>query len=83
MTDQMRQRCLTRLLPGDVEPELDSIAHAAGRDEREWYQAQERARDVLIGDLQECICELLIKNQQLRWLLESERSKKREEFKNV
>ena len=74
MSDQLRHQTLSQPAPSEVEPELGLIAPVAGRQQRLWYQAQQRFREYRLSDLQQYICELLIKNQQLRWSLESERN---------
>jgi hypothetical protein len=80
MTDALRQQPLAKSLPGAVEPELALIVPAAETQQQMWHRAQERVCEDLLSDLQHCICELLSKNQQLRWLLESQRTKQPEEF---
>ena len=73
MTDQQRQEPLTQSTPSDLEPVQE------WRQEK-WDQGQEKEWEVRLRSLQQCICELLIKNQQLRWLLESATNHQCREF---
>jgi hypothetical protein len=41
-------------------------ASAAGWWQQQWHKEQEREWENRLSDLRQCICELLIKNQQLR-----------------
>lgn len=68
MTDRLRQESVTRSPLGDMESVQDLMrASSAGRVQQEFYREQEwKSR---LSALQQCICELLIKNQQLRELL--------------
>jgi hypothetical protein len=68
VTDKQRQRPFAQSSPGDIEPGRGS---AAGWQQEKWDQGPEKEYDAHLRNLQQYICELLIKNQQLRWLLES------------
>jgi hypothetical protein len=73
MTDKQRLESLPRSARRDVEIERDLMsASAAGLRLQEWQEEQEGEWESRLSDLQLCICELLMKNQQLRWLLEPE-----------
>jgi hypothetical protein len=67
MGAQQRQYPLTQSPPGDIEP-AQSLAcvSAAGWQQQRWRQEQEKEWEGHLRNLQQCICELLIKNQQLR-----------------
>jgi hypothetical protein len=72
MTDQQSQKPLAQSSSSDIEPGNGLAgAPAAGQRQGEWDRGQEKEWECRLRDLQDCICELLIKNQQLRWLLES------------
>jgi hypothetical protein len=68
MLDQPSQDSLTRSSPKDIES-MRGLTNASltGEEQQEPYQEQEAKSR--LSDLQQCICELLIKNQQLRELL--------------
>ena len=81
MTEQQRQEPRIRSVPknvvaartsSNISPEVSQrIAQDVGQ------QTQHEAQ---LRDLQQYICELLIKNQRLRWLLESARNHQCEEL---
>jgi len=72
MTGQQRQEPFTELSARDVESARDLMAASAARwQQQKWYQEQERQWEKRLSDLQQCICELLFKNQRLRELLMS------------
>src|SRR5580700_5007407 len=72
MTDQRRREALSQSSPGDSEPRLGLAGiSAVGWRHQTWYLEQEKEWNERINDLQRCVCELLIKNQQLRELLAS------------
>lgn len=67
MAAQLRQTFLTESPPRNIERAESLIStSAAGWQKQKWYQQQERQWEGRLNDLQQCICELLIKNQQLR-----------------
>lgn len=67
MAAQLRQNCLTESAPRNIERAKHLIStSAAGWQQQKWYQQQERQWEGRLNDLQQCICELLIKDQQLR-----------------
>jgi hypothetical protein len=67
MAGQLRQETLTQSAPGDDEPECGSMSTYATRwREQKWQQEQEKQWECHLSNLQQCVCELLIKNQQLR-----------------
>jgi hypothetical protein len=72
MTDQQRQEHLTQSSPSNVAraQDLTSVSDAGWRQEK-WDHRHEQEWEARLGNLEQCICELLIKNQKLRWLLES------------
>jgi hypothetical protein len=81
MTDQQSQKPLVQSSSSDIELGHGLAgAPAAGRRQGEWERGQEKEWECRLRDLQYCICELLIKNQQLRWLLESATNRQWEEF---
>lgn len=73
MTDQQRQETFTLSTLCDMEPVLGlTSASASGwLQERRGGRGKEREYEAHLKDLQRYLCELLIKNQQLRELLES------------
>ena len=72
MTKQLRQDPLIQSSPRHVVPMQDSTnVSAADWRQHKWHQEQEREWECRLSDLQQCVCELLIKNQQLRQSLTS------------
>ncbi len=72
MTAQLRQDPLTQSPAGDVGPAHGPTYASATRwRQQKWGQEQEKEWEGHLQSLQQCICELLIKNQQLRASLES------------
>ena len=72
MTGQQRQEPFTELSTRDVESARDLMTASAARwQQQKWYQEQEGQWEKRLSDLQQCICELLFKNQRLRELLMS------------
>ena len=72
MTGQQRQEPFTELSTQDVDLGRDLMTASAARwQQQKWYQEQERQWEKRLSDLQQCICELLFKNQRLRELLMS------------
>ena len=69
MVDQARQESFTDASTRDVESARDLGACATTWELQNWHQIQQREWEMRVSDLQRCICELLIKNQQLRELL--------------
>ena len=70
MTGEQRQEPLTESSSRDVELVRDLMTASAVRwQQQKWYQEQERQWEKRLSDLQQCICELLFKNQRLRELL--------------
>jgi hypothetical protein len=67
MAAQLRQDALTQSRRGDIElaQHLVSACAAAWQQQR-WHQEQEKEWEGHLKSLQQCICELLIKNQNLR-----------------
>jgi hypothetical protein len=70
MTDQLRQEPLTQSSPANVDP-AQGLTGAAGWRQQMWHKKQEKEWEGNLRSLQQCICELLIKNQQLRESLAS------------
>ena len=67
MAAQLRQTVLAQSPPRNIERAKNLIStSAAVWQQQKWYQQQERQWEGRLNDLQQCICELLIKNQQLR-----------------
>jgi len=66
MTDQRQQDPRTQSPPGGIE-RAQSLAGASAEWQRQkWHHKQEKEWEGNLRSLQQCICELLIKNQQLR-----------------
>lgn len=83
MADQQRQNPMTQSPLGSVESVQSMRSEsAAGWQQQKWRQEQERAWEVHLRDLQQCICELLIKNQKLRDLLMSATNHQHQGFAN-
>lgn len=55
---------------------------AASWQQQKWRQEQEKEWESHLRSLQQCICELLIKNQKLRESLTSAKNLRREEIVN-
>ena len=72
MTEQPRQDALVQPLPRGAVPVQD-LTNASATEWRpqKWHKEQEREWEGRLSDLRQCICELLVKNQQLRELLTS------------
>lgn len=67
MAAQLPQTFLIQSPPRNIERAKNLInTSAAGWRQQKWYQQQERQWEGRLDDLQQCIRELLIKNQQLR-----------------
>ena len=72
MTGQQRQEPFTESSTGGYElARYLTTASAATWKQQKWYQEQESQWEERLSDLQQCICELLFKNQRLRELLMS------------
>ena len=83
MTDQQRQEPLTQSSAGNVERvERSMCASAAGLRLQDWQQEQEKEWECQLRNLQQSICELLIKNQQLRESLNSATNRRSLEVDN-
>jgi hypothetical protein len=83
MTDQQRQQPLTQSSPSGIEPVQDlASASATGWRQEKCDQGQENEWEARLENLQQLICDLLIKNQQLRWLLEAATNHQCQEFAN-
>lgn len=83
MTDQLRQGSLTESYPDHVGAG-QGLTHAsvAGWRQQKWHQELEREWEGRLSDLRQCICELLIKNQQLRESVESATNHRHQELDN-
>ena len=67
MAAQLRQDFLTESPPRNTGRAKNLISNSAAEwQQQKWYQQQERQWEGRLNDLQQCICELLIENQQLR-----------------
>jgi hypothetical protein len=67
MAERLGQDPLVQSSPHGVAPVQDSTnASAAEWRHQKWRQEHEREWECRLRDLRQCICELLIKNQQLR-----------------
>jgi hypothetical protein len=67
MTEQLGQDLFSQPSPRGVVPAQDSTNTSASEWRHlKWHQEQEREWQCRLSDLRQCICELLIKNQQLR-----------------
>ena len=83
MTDQLRQETPSESSPRDVEPNWASTSAPAARwRQQKWQQEQEKQWECHLSNLQQCVCELLIKNQQLRESLKSARNRQYQDFEN-
>jgi hypothetical protein len=76
--NEQSQRPPIPLSPGDIKPG-HSLMSLSGWRQRD--QGQEKELEVRLRNLQQYICELLIKNQQLRELLESATQHQRQEYR--
>jgi hypothetical protein len=67
MIDQLRQEPFTESSARDAESAQDLMCASATRwQQQKWHRDQAREWERRLNDLQQCICELLFKNQQLR-----------------
>jgi hypothetical protein len=67
MVPQQRQNPPARTSRNDAEAMLGlSSALAAGCQRQKWQQEQEKEWECHLRNLRQCLCELLIRNQQLR-----------------
>jgi hypothetical protein len=66
MAAQLRQDFLTESRPRNIERAKNLISTSAEWQQQKWHQQQERQWEGRLNDLQQCIGELLIKNQRLR-----------------
>ena len=83
MAAQIRHDALTQPHPRTIQSSQRSAsASAAGLRQQKWRQEQEKEWDRHLRKLQQCICDLLIKNQQLRQSLESTIGRPRLEAEN-
>jgi hypothetical protein len=81
MASQLRQEPLPQSPYGDIEMRQSSTgACAVGWQRQSGAKEQEREWEGLFRSLQQCICELLIKNQQLRYSLISDTNCECQEF---
>jgi len=72
MAIQLRQDAQTESTRGNLRPPLRLMSASASEWRRQkWHQELEQEWQGRLSDLQQCICELLIKNQQLRESLRS------------
>ena len=71
MTNQQRHRPITQSFSNDIEPARDPFDSAAVCEQEKRNRIPEKEYDDRLESMQQFICELLIKNQQLRWLLDS------------
>ena len=70
MTEQQRQPRLTSSSDGGIKSSQDSVNEAVAVRQRS-IADRENEHEANLKDLQHYICELLIKNQRLRWSLEA------------
>jgi hypothetical protein len=64
---KVRQMMITQSAPGNIErAQRLTSASAAGWQQRNWQREQEKEWEDHLRNLQQCIGELLIKNQQLQ-----------------
>jgi hypothetical protein len=83
MTHPQCQEPPTRLFPNKIEPLRGSMtASVAGSEQEKPDHRLETEYDAHLRSLQQYICELLIKNQQLRLLLQSAGNHQKEELAN-
>jgi hypothetical protein len=68
MTDQQRPELLPQSSSSDIAPS-PVRASGAGWQQEKWNEGQEKEWEARLRNLEQYICELLIKNQQLRELL--------------
>jgi hypothetical protein len=81
MADQQRQEALTQSSPGNIESARSfTSASAAKWQQEKWDRELEKEYEAHLRNLRQYICELLIKNQQLRWLVESATNHRYEEL---
>jgi hypothetical protein len=84
MTEQQRQQPLTSSSTRDIEPTRDLRSEPSAKWKRNNSDQGllEREYEAHVRILQQYICELLIKNQRLRWLLQSATNHRCEDFTN-
>ena len=81
MTDQERQEPHTQSSSSGTEPVRSLASASAARWWQEhWNQEDEKEYEARLKNLQQWICELLIKNQKLRESLESATNRQCQEF---
>lgn len=79
MADQLWQDPLTQWSSDVMQPSQRLTGACTSAWQRQkWHLEQERQWEGHLRDLQQCICELLIKNQQLRGSLMSPTNQRRE-----
>jgi hypothetical protein len=71
MSGQLRHEPLNRSPLGDVGQAHCPTSATAGWQQQMWHKKQEKEWEGHLSSLQQCICELLIKNQKLRESLAS------------
>jgi hypothetical protein len=83
MAAQIRHDAFTQPRSRIIDPSHSlASASAAGLRQQKWRQEQEKEWDRHLQKLQQCICDLLIKNQQLRESLESTKGRPHLEAEN-
>jgi hypothetical protein len=83
MTHPQCQEPPTHLFPSDIEPPRGSMSASAVGWQQEKSDQGLEGHHAHLRSLQQYICELLIKNQQLRWLLQSATNHQNEELADV
>jgi CRISPR/Cas system CSM-associated protein Csm2 small subunit len=79
MTNQQRHRPVTQSSSTDIEPAGNPFDSAAVCQQEKRNRMPEKEYDDRLKSMQQFICELLIKNQQLRWLLDSSTNRQYQE----
>jgi hypothetical protein len=79
MANRLPQDPLSQSSPADVEWAQGFSSAAAGWRQQVWHKKQEREWESHLRNLQQCIGELLIKNQQLRESLGSATKQRNQE----
>jgi hypothetical protein len=83
MTDRLRQDPLPRSSAGEIGPAQGVTNASASRlQQQRWHEEQEKEWESHLRNLQQCICGLLIKNQQLRESLNSATNRQSQELDN-
>jgi CRISPR/Cas system CSM-associated protein Csm2 small subunit len=79
MTNQQRYRSITQSSSNDIEPAGNPFDSAGMCQQEKRNRMLENEYDDRLKSMQQFICELLIKNQQLRWLLNSSTNRQDQE----